>query len=132
MAVTAVAAETAVRLALVQPARGDLLAVPGRVVHRLRVLVLVVETVGGLRIGVRVLSADLRVDRRGVLVLQPVVLPAVLPGVLVLVVRLARPVLVVPALARVVVQRTQHRHALVRVLLDPEGLGGWHRRYEVG
>lgn len=132
MTVPAVAAEAAVRLTLVQPAGSDLLAVPGTIVYRLRVLVLVVETVGGLRIGVRVLAADLRVDRRALLILEPVIVRAVLRGILVLVVRLAGPVLVASALAGVVMQRTQHRHALVRVLLDPEGLGGWHRGHEVG
>lgn len=132
MAVSTVAAEAAVRLALVEPAGGNLVGVPRPVIYRLRVLVLVVETVGGLRIGVRVLSADLRVDRGGLLVLHSVIVRSVLRRVLVLVVRLARPVLVASALAGVVVQRAQHRDALVRVLFDPEGLGGWHRWHEVG
>lgn len=87
MAVTAVATETTVRLSLVQPAGRNLLAVSRRVIHRLRVLVLVIETIGWLGIGVRVFSADLRVNRGRVLVLQTVILGPVLRRVLVLVVR---------------------------------------------
>lgn len=132
MAVAAVAAETAVRLTLVQPAgRCDLVAVACRVIHRLRVLVLVVEAIGGLRVGVRVLAPYLRVHGSGVLVLQPVILGPVLRRVFVLVVRLARPLLVASALAGIMVKRAQHRHTLVRVLLDSEGLRRWHRWHEV-
>lgn len=74
MTVPAVAAETAVRLTLVQSAGSNLLGVAWRVVNRLRVLVLVVETVGRLRVSVRVFATHLRVHRGIVLVLQSVIL----------------------------------------------------------
>lgn len=132
MTVPAIAAETTVRLTLVQSTGSDLFAVSGPVVHRLRVLVLVVETIGRLGIGVRVFGPYLRVDRSGVLILEPVIVRSVLRGVLVLLARLARPVLVASALAGIVVQGSEHRHALVGVLLDSEGLGRWHRGHEIG
>lgn len=86
MAVPAVAPETAVRLTLIQSAGSNLLGVAWRVVNRLRVLVLVVEAVGRLRVGVRVFATYLGVHRGSVLVLQPVILGPVLRGVFVFVV----------------------------------------------
>lgn len=132
MAVPAVAAETAVRLTLIQPAGSNLLGVAWRVVNRLRVLVLVVEAVGRLRVGVRVFAAHLRVHGGIVLVLQSVILGSpVLRRVLVFVVRLAAPLFAASALARIMMERAEHRHALVRVLLHPESLSRWHRWHEV-
>ena len=69
MTVTTVAAETTVRLTLVQPTGRYLVAVACRIVHRLRVLIVVIQTVCGLRVGVRVFATYLRVYGSGVLVL---------------------------------------------------------------
>lgn len=132
MTVPAVAAETAVRLALIQSAGSNLLGVAWRVVNRLRVLVLVVEAVGRLRVGVRVLATHLRVNGGSVLVLQSVILGSpVLRCVFVFLVRLAGPLFVAPALTRIMMERAEYRHALVRVLLDPESLRRWHRWHEI-
>lgn len=143
VAVTAVAAETAVGLALVQSASIDHLIarrVPGRVVvHRLAVLVVAEQPVGRLRVRVRVLAAHLGVERRRDvgLTLQTVVVAAVLllrRQVLILVVAglaVARTLLAAPVLARVAMQGSQHRHALVGVLLEPRDLCSRQGRHEV-
>lgn len=144
MAVAAVAAEAAVGLALVQSADvGYLIArrVPGRVrvIHRLAVLVVAEQPIGRLRVRVRVLAAHLGIERRRNvrLSLQTVVVAAVLllgRQVLVLVaagLAVARTILAAPVLAGVTMQRAQHRHALIGVLLEPRGLRGRQRRHEV-
>lgn len=105
MTVAAVATKAAVRLTLVQSAGGHLIArrVPGRVggvVHRLAVFVVAEETIGRLRVRVRVLAAYLGVERcRDVgLTLQTVVIAAVLLLLLLLLRR--RQVLVLVAAGR--------------------------------
>lgn len=143
VAVTAVATETAVRLALIQSADiGYLIArrIPGRVrvIHRLAVLVVAEQPIGRLRVRVRVLAAHLGVERRRDvrLTLQTIVVAAVLlrRQVLVLVVaRLAitRTFLAAPVLAGVTMKRAQHRDTLVGVLLEPRCLCGRQGRHEV-
>lgn len=85
MAVATVAAETAVGLALVQPAGGGYLIARRvssrvRVVHRLAVLVVAEQPIGRLRIRVRVLAAHLGIERRRDvgLALKTVIVAAVL------------------------------------------------------
>lgn len=142
VAVAAVAAEAAVGLTLVQPAGAHLVRLPGvGIIHRLAVLVVAEESVARLRVRVGVLAAHLGVERRrGIgLTLKAVVVAAVLlllllllRQVLVLVAGLAaRAFLAVPALAGVAMQRAQHRHALIRILLEPRGLRGRQRRHEI-
>lgn len=144
MAVTAVAAETAVGLALVQSAGvGYLIArrVPGRVrvIHRLAVLVIAEQPIGRLRVRVRIFAAHLGVERRRDvgLTLQTIVVAAVLllrRQVLVLVVAglvVTRTLFAAPVLAGVTMQGAQHRHALVGVLLESGGLRRRQGRHEV-
>jgi len=88
-----------------------------------------------MRVRVRVLAAHLGVERRRDigLVLQTIVVAVLLlrRQVLVLVVAglaIAR-TLLAPVLAGVTMQGTQHRYALIRILLEPRGLRsrqGWH------
>lgn len=143
VAVTAVAAETAVRLTLIQSARISYLIARRlsgrvRVIHRLAVLVVTEQPIGRLRVCVRVLAAHLSVEwcRDIRLTLQTIVVAAVLllrRQVLVLIV--ARLVItrtfLAPVLARVTMQRAQHRHTLVGILLEPRCLCGRQGRHEV-
>lgn len=144
VAVAAVAAKAAVGLTLVQPAGAHLVRVPGvGVVHRLAVLVVPEKSVGRLRVRVGILAAHLGVERRRSvrLALKPVVVDAVRLLLLLLLLRrqvlvlvaglAARALLAAPALAGIAMQRAQHRHALVRVLLESRGLRGRQRRHEI-
>lgn len=85
MAIATIAAKAAVRLALIQSTSGGYLiarCVPGRVsvIHWLAVLVVAEESVGRLRIRIRILAAHLGVQRRRDirLILQAVIIAAVL------------------------------------------------------
>lgn len=132
VAVSAVATEAAVWLGLIKSAGGHLVGISRRVVYRLAVFVLVVESVRRLGVSVRVV-VDLSVQRRAVVALNAEVVGAVL-RVLVPIVTAALPgglVLITATLIAVSLQRPEDWDALVWILFESEGLSGRTRRDEI-
>ena len=133
MTVSAVATKTTVRLSLIESTGRYLIGIARRVVHRLSVFVLVVQSVCRLGVRVRVLPTDLCVNWRWwifLILMSTIVLGGIVLRILcVTLCSSSLPwffLVVATILCTVMLQWPKYRYALVRIFFETSRPSFWH------